>query len=144
MEPGDLQLLIEKATAHLTGNPGLAERDALEPRQHTPSDPRLALIFASALRRRGQHHRALAILEPLARAHPDSAVTLYELGVVQGACGDTAAAIRSLRRAIVLNPLLPEAWRALGERMRRPRFQFMCSALGVEELGERIVQLLDR
>jgi tetratricopeptide (TPR) repeat protein len=114
---GDLQLLIERAAAHLAGNPRLAERQAREILYHAPSDPRVALIYASALRRCGKFRQAREILEPLARAHPEAPLTQYELGVVQAACGEDAAAICSLRRAVELNPLLPEAWRALGERL---------------------------
>ena len=60
---------------------------------------------------------ALAILAPLARAYPRAALTQYELGLALTALGQEEAGLQALRQAVALNGELPEAWRALGERL---------------------------
>ena len=75
------------------------------------------LILASARRRQGDAAAARALLAPLAQAYPRAARTQYELGLTLGDLGDRVGAVAALRQAVALNADLPEAWRALGDRL---------------------------
>jgi len=57
------------------------------------------------------------VLEPLARAYPNAALTAYELGATLAALGEIRPGIATLRRAVALKPDLAEAWRALGDQL---------------------------
>ena len=106
--------VIDEAAALLTSDASRAERLARQALRTAPRDPRPALILSSALRRQKRYAEALAILEPLARAFPNAALTQYELGVSRAALGKADAAA-PLRRATQLNRDHAEAWRALGD-----------------------------
>ncbi len=108
---------VETAAKLLATAPALAERQALSLLKIAPGDPRVALILGSARRRQGDAAAALAVLEPLARAHPRAANTQYELGASLAALGCTRDALAALRAAVTLKPDLAEAWRALGDQL---------------------------
>jgi tetratricopeptide (TPR) repeat protein len=110
-----LTAAVDAAARLLATAPAQAERQALAILKAAPGDPRAALILGSARRRRGDAQGALAVLEPLAGAHPRAANTYYELGVTLAALGRNAAAIIALRHAVGVKRDLPEAWRALGD-----------------------------
>jgi tetratricopeptide (TPR) repeat protein len=110
-----LEAAVAKASGLLGRDAPLAEREARAILIRAPGDPRGQLILASALRRQGRAKDALAILAPLAKAYPRAAHTQFELGMAQGALGHSDPALQALRQAIVLNPRLAEAWRALGD-----------------------------
>jgi len=105
---------IDEAAALLASDATRAERLARQALQAAPRDPRPALILSSALRRQKRFAEAQAILEPLARAYPDAALTQYELGLTRAALGNADAAA-PLRRATQLNRDHADAWRALGD-----------------------------
>ncbi|HEX3406316.1 MAG TPA: sulfotransferase [Caulobacteraceae bacterium] len=110
---------LQRAAGLLATDPAAAEREARAALATAPRDPRAQLILASALRRRGDAAGALAILQPLATAHPNAALTQYELGAALAATGEAAAAITVLRRAVGLNREHPQAWQALGDALFR-------------------------
>ena len=110
-----LAAAIARASELLADDPASAGRQAEAILELVPVDPRVRLILASARRRLGDPAAALALLAPLARAHPRAAHTHYELGVTLVALGDTAAAITALQHAVALKRDLAEAWRALGD-----------------------------
>lgn len=116
-QPASFTAAIEHASALLATDPVQAGREALAILQLAPNEPRALLILGSARRRNGDMTGAKAILEPLARAYPRAALTQYELGLVLGALGDAESGLSALRQAVALNRELPEAWRALGERL---------------------------
>jgi tetratricopeptide (TPR) repeat protein len=117
MPPGSLTAAIEQASAQLASDAAAAERQARGVLIQAPADPRALLILGSALRRQGRFEAARSILEPLAGAHPQAALTQYELGVTLAALGDPAEGIAALRRAVAVRRDLPEAWKALGDLM---------------------------
>jgi tetratricopeptide (TPR) repeat protein len=114
---GSLSAAIEQASALLASDPAVAAGRAQAILRIAPADPRAALILASARRRLGDAAGARAVLEPLARAYPNAALTAYELGAALAALGETGPAIAALRRAVALKPDLAEAWRALGDQL---------------------------
>jgi predicted Zn-dependent protease len=114
---GSLSAAIEQASSLLASDPAAAAGRAAAILKIAPTDPRAALILASARRRLGDAAGAHAVLEPLARAYPNAALTAYELGAVLAALGETGPGIAALRRAVTLKPDLAEAWRALGDQL---------------------------
>lgn len=116
-QPGSLADAIERASAMLPTDPARAAQEARTILRLAPGDPRARLILGSALRRTGDFAAAGAVLSPLAAAFPRAALTQYELGLVLSAKGEAAAGLAALRQAVALNRELPEAWRALGERL---------------------------
>ena len=117
--PDSLAVVLERASALLAADPASAEHQARAVLQRLPDDPRARLILASALRRQDDPQAARAVLEPLAQAYPNAALTRFELGLVLGALGEAAAAEAALRQAVGLQRDLPEAWRALGDLLFR-------------------------
>jgi tetratricopeptide (TPR) repeat protein len=115
MPPGSLTAAIEQASALLASDAAAAERQARGVLVQAPADPRALLILGSALRRQGRFAAARSILDPLAGAHPQAALTQYELGVTLAALGDPAEGMAVLRRAVAIRRDLPEAWKALGD-----------------------------
>ena len=115
--PVSLAVAVERAAALLAAEPAQAQREAEAILNAAPNDPRVLLILASARRRQGDAAAAHALLAPLAAAYPRAARTQYELGLALGDLSDTAGAVAALRQAVALNADLPEAWRALGERL---------------------------
>jgi tetratricopeptide (TPR) repeat protein len=115
----NLNAAIDRAATLLATDPAQSEALARRVISMAPGDPRPRLILGSARRRRGDPAGARAILEPLARAHPRAANTLYELGASLAALGQLGEAQAALRQALSVNRELPEAWRALGELLFR-------------------------
>ena len=108
---------VTRAAALLGRDPLAAQGEAEAILKAAPGDPRAQLILASALRRQGDAAAALAMLSPLAKAHPRAAHTQYELGLAHSALGRPDAAIAALRQAVAMRPDLAEAWRALGDHL---------------------------
>lgn len=72
-------------------------------------------MLGAARRRAGDPGGARAVLQPLAGAQPGAARVHVELGMALAALGEQAAAAAALARGVALQPLWPEAWRALGD-----------------------------
>ena len=70
----------------------------------TPSDPRLLLNLANAMRDGGDVTGAVARYQASITLDPAQPVTFVNLGIAQQATGDTAAAMASWRRAALLDP----------------------------------------
>ena len=115
MPSGSPTAAIDKAAVLLATDAAAAERQARGILAAAPADPRARLILGSALRRQGRFAAAREALEPLAEAHPQAALTQYELGLTLAALGDPAQGAAALRRAVALRRDLPEAWKALGD-----------------------------
>jgi cytochrome c-type biogenesis protein CcmH/NrfG len=110
---------LQRVAALLETDPAAAEREALGILQQSPNDPRAALMLASAMRRTGDFANALTVLNALAAAFPQAALTQYELGLVLDAAGDRVGAVAALRRAAQLAPDHAHTWRALGDLLFR-------------------------
>lgn len=110
----DLRQRIAQAASLLASDPSSAEQAARQLLVLAPADAAITLILASALRRQHRNAEALALLEPLARAHPRAVLTQFELGMARAGSGDDAGAIAALAHTLSLKPEMPEAWEALG------------------------------
>jgi tetratricopeptide (TPR) repeat protein len=110
---------VEQALAHaarlLERDPGLAAEQLEEILQVAPDHPSALQLLAAAHSRQGDPSAALAILLPLARAWPDGAAVQFDLGQALARCGRGQEAIAALRRAVAIEPDLPQAWRVLGD-----------------------------
>ncbi|HET6553134.1 MAG TPA: sulfotransferase [Dyella sp.] len=112
---------LEQALMHcahlLERDPRLAAEQATEILKVVDGHPAALRVLGVAKALQGNPHAALAILEPLAHAQPNWAQLHLDLGLVLGRAGRGQDAITALRRAVVLKPDLPQAWRALGDHL---------------------------
>jgi tetratricopeptide (TPR) repeat protein len=110
---------IEKALTHarrlLEDNPVLAAEQAGEILKVVPNHPLATLLLAAARRLSGDAASAVAILERLAAEKPNWAAAQYELGVALIEVARRDAALDALRRAVALQPDMPDAWRNIGD-----------------------------
>ena len=110
---------IETALAHtrrlLTQNPRLAAEQAGEILKVAPNHPMAMLLLGAAQRLLGATEAAVRLLEPLAASQPRWALAHFELALALGADDKIEAALAPLRRAVYLQPRMPDAWRTLGD-----------------------------
>ncbi len=114
---GTLDVALAHAAQLLATDPGLAAEQATEILAAVPGHPAAALTLARAHRLQGHGAAALAVLEPLARAQPNSAAAHLELGLALANAHRGDDAILALRRAVKLKPDLPDAWCILGDHL---------------------------
>ena len=112
---GSLEAALAHAGRLLNTDPALAAEQAGEILKAVPNHPRAMLLLGIARRSTGDLTGALATLEPLAAAQPNSAATHYELGLTLGESGDPERAIAALRRVVELKADFADAWRAIGD-----------------------------
>jgi predicted Zn-dependent protease len=112
---GSVDVAVSHARRLLEKNPELAAEQAREILNVSPGHPTARLILGAAHRRAGRPQVALAILDPLARAHPHSAPVYLELGVARSEGGMGVEALGALRRAVQLDPASPDGWRLLAD-----------------------------
>jgi len=112
---------LEQALAHaerlLQRDPALAVEQLDEILQTVGAHPLALRLLAAARLRQGDAQAALDILLPLAPSQPTWAALQLDLGVVLGRLGRGEEAIAALRRAVALQPDLPQAWRELGDHL---------------------------
>ncbi len=113
---GSLATALAHAARLFESRPELAEVQAREILAVMPGNPDALLILARTLVARGELIEARGILVPLAASHPGNAALHTELGILLGRSGDTEGAIRSLSRAVEIEPGLAHAWRELGDQ----------------------------
>ncbi len=110
---------VETALAHtrrlLTQNPRLAAEQAGEILKVAPNQPMAMLLLGAAQRMLGDAKTAVRLLEPLAASQPRWALAHYELALALGAHDQIEQALKPLRRAVYLQPNMPDAWRTLGD-----------------------------
>jgi tetratricopeptide (TPR) repeat protein len=110
---------VETALAHtrrlLAQNPLLAAEQATEILKVAPNQPMAMLLLGAARRLLGDAPTALRLLEPLAASQPRWALAHYELALALAADDRIEAALAPLRRAVYLQPNMPDAWRTLGD-----------------------------
>ncbi len=114
---GTLEVALAHAAKLLLSDPALAAEQAGEILKVAPGHPVATIILGASHRALGDAPAALAILEPLALAHPDWVSTHYELGLALGLAGHSKAAVRELQAAVRLKPEMGDAWRALGDHL---------------------------
>jgi predicted Zn-dependent protease len=114
---GTLEVALAHAQRLLERDPRLAAQQAGEILKVAPGHPYARLILGAAHRITGQTQTALELLEPLAAEQARAAPVHLELGVALGDAGRTAEAITALRRALLLKPDLPDAWRLLADQL---------------------------
>ncbi len=113
-----LDVALTHASRLLGSDPELAGRQAAEILSVVAEHPAALLVLAASHRLRGHVEDALAILEPLSTQQPRAAQVHCELGLAFGRAGRGDDAIAALRRALALNPALPQAWLALADHLR--------------------------
>ncbi|HEX3846708.1 MAG TPA: sulfotransferase [Steroidobacteraceae bacterium] len=114
---GTLEVALGHAARLLERDPRLAAEQAEEILKAVPDHPHARWILGSAARRQGDMDRSLAVLVPLAREQPGSAITHHELGIALGEAGRSRDAIAALRRAVQLKPDSAEVWRLLADHL---------------------------
>jgi tetratricopeptide (TPR) repeat protein len=112
---GTLEQALTHAARLLERDPVLATEQLDEILQVAPGHVPALQLLAAARIRQGDLSGALTILVPLARARPDWAAIHLDLGLALARSGRGQEAIAALRRAVALQPGLPQAWRALGD-----------------------------
>ena len=114
---GTLDAALAHAGRLLHSDPGLAAEQAMEILAVVPGHPAATLLLGIARRLLSAPADSLAVLEPLARAQTGWAAAHYELGLSLGAAGRGDEAVAALRRAVALQPALPDAWRVLADHL---------------------------
>src|SRR5512137_2352267 len=114
---GSIDVALSHAAKLLDSRPDLAAEQAGEVLKVAPGHPVASIILGASHRARGDTATALAVLEPLAAAHPDWVSPHYELGLAYGMAGHSRDAVRALRRATTIRPDMSNAWRALGDQL---------------------------
>jgi predicted Zn-dependent protease len=110
---------LTEARQALATDPGKAEKLARDILRERPDEPDALLLLAVALRKKGAHNSARAILETLVRDQPHMPLVHYELGLARSQAGDNQGAMESLRAAVDLDPDFAQAWHAMGDQMTR-------------------------
>jgi len=101
----------------LEKDPRLAARQAGEILRAVPGHPHARLILGAAQRIVGQTQAAIAVLDPLAREQPRAAPVHLELGIALAEASRPGEATTALRRALLLKPDSPDAWRWLADQL---------------------------
>jgi predicted Zn-dependent protease len=114
---GTLGQALDHATRLLKSDPRAAVEQAGEILKVAPGHPLATLLLGAAWRAAGDPVAALAALQPLVHAQPNAAAAHYELGMTFGDLDQHEAALDALRRAVLLKPDMPDAWREIGDRL---------------------------
>ncbi len=114
---GTLAQALDHAARLLKSDPRSAVGQAGEILKVAPGHPVAMLLLGAAWRAAGDAAAALETLQPLVHAQPRSAAAHYELGMTLGDLDQHEAALKALRRAVLLKPDMPDAWREIGDRL---------------------------
>jgi len=112
---------LETALAHtrrlLQINPVMAAAQASEILKMIPGHPPALLLKGTAQRLSGDAIAAVQTLHKLTATQRNWAPGFYELGLALSDAGRSHEALASLRRAVAINPDMPDAWRAIGDQL---------------------------
>jgi len=114
---GDLQTALKNAADLLAHDPRLAEEQAIEVLKAYPDTVAAKLTLATAYRLQKMPQKGLDVLAPQLAGQGDSADFLHEIAQCQGGVGRGDEAIRSLRRAVTIDPKHKTAWDSLGHQL---------------------------
>ena len=114
---GGLATALEHAKRLLDVDPALAAEQARAILEAVPRHAETTLVLARALRLADAAGQALAVVDPLSRAFPQSAPIQLEHGLTLARLGQTEAAIAAFKRAVAAEPDLAEGWRGLAEAL---------------------------
>ncbi len=114
---GNLQVALKHAADLLANDPRLAEEQAQEILKVYPDTVDAQRTLAAAYRLQKLPQKGLDILAPLLAGHADSADFLHEIALCQGGVGRGDDAIRSLRKAVTIDPKHKAAWNSLGHQL---------------------------
>lgn len=114
---GTLDVALTHAERLLETAPELAVEQAAEILKVVPGQSRALLLKAIGKRLLGDAAAAVAILQPLSRAEPPDARACYQLALACSDLGHGEDAVAALRRALEIQPALPDAWRVLGDHL---------------------------
>ena len=112
----DLQQELRQSGKLLSSDPAAAESKARAILEKAPGHPDAILLMAAAARRQGDPQRASRLLQPLAQSREGRADVHQELGLACASLGRSDEAIEQLELAVLRNPKLSAAWRALGDQ----------------------------
>ena len=112
---GTLATALELATRLLRSDPVLAAEQAGEILKVLPGHPMATLLLGVARRAAGDPMASLEALSLLVAAQPQWAAAHYEAGLTLGMLDRRDDALAALHRAVALNPLMPDAWREIGD-----------------------------
>jgi len=112
---GSLEVALHHGMRLLAVNPQLALEQAQEILKLAPLHPVALLITGVAHRFLGSLSISEQILVQLATAQPRSAETFFELGMTLAESRQIEPAVAALRRAVYLKPIMPDAWRTIGD-----------------------------
>jgi tetratricopeptide (TPR) repeat protein len=113
----DLQTALRHAERLLRQDPPSAAEQAEEILKVFPQSEAAQRLLASACRLMRDPQRSLSLLQPLAWRYDASPTFLHEYGQTLAAVGRGAEAIRTLRKAVELDPGFAAAWRSLGDQL---------------------------
>jgi tetratricopeptide (TPR) repeat protein len=114
---GDLQIALKNAADLLAHDPQLAEEQAHEILKVYPDTVGGKRVLATAYRLQKMPQKGLDVLTPLLGGHTDSPDFLHEIAQCQGGVGRGDDAIRSLQRAVTIDPKHAAAWQSLGHQL---------------------------
>ena len=114
---GDLQTALGNAARLLSHDPRLAEEQVKEVLKLYPDTSQARRILATAYRLQRMPQKGLDILEPLLVGFSDSPDFLHEVAQCLGGVGRGDDAIRTLRKAVELDPKNAAAWQSLGHQL---------------------------
>ena len=114
---GTIDVALAHAARLMQTDPGLAAEQASEILKVAPGHPVATLLLGAAQRLTGKAEAALQTLEPLARSQSNWAAAHLEYGLALSRLERRDDAIAALRRAVTLQPDMPDAWRALADQL---------------------------
>ena len=109
------QAALQQIASLLRDDPARAAHAASTLLASAPGHPSAILFLGIARRLLGDLPGSLALLEPLARAQPQSAAVQYEYGVSLGTAGRRDEALAALERAVTLRHEVGDAWRHIAD-----------------------------
>jgi len=116
-DSGDLQTALKNAADLLAHDPRLAEEQAHEILKVYPDSVKATRILAAAFRMQKMPEKGLDVLTPLLAGQADSPGFLHEIAQCQGGVGRGDDAIRTLRKAVAIDPKHAAAWQSLGHQL---------------------------
>jgi len=114
---GTLATALEHTRRLLPLNPELAAAQASEILKVIPGHPSAMLLMGSAQRLCGDAGAAVQTLHELTAMQGHWAHAFYELGLALTDARRSREALAALRRAVAIKPDMPDAWRAIGDRL---------------------------